>query len=679
MATVFRNGNDVLTSERNKKIQEGIWDFFCEKIEAHDLIKREGQENMALDIGDAINNQQHLIVEAGVGIGKSFAYIVPLILHHRYFGQPLIIATSTIALQEQLARDIQKVCGILHYPLEVVIAKGQTHYICQRRIDDLADSPLKKTLHEVIKTGGVERKDFGANISDSEWNKVRINNYRKKTCSLCCHLEYCHYISLRTKMRDTDQLIVCNQDLLTVHLQNEQRNGNGLLPQHSPIIVIDEAHNLEDKVRASLTTQFSQTSLINTIQSATAAIRSIGRDVSKKVVALEDIIQEFFQTLKVQVEKQISSNAEHVETGRFFFVASNEECKQIRKITAYLVSLDNDVQIESEWAKPTEAQRNAGNELTNLADRFPLCADAEKNIVWIEKNSNYTNLELCVCPGDIPARINRLFFQNSHKTILTSATLTNQKTGTVDVMYDYFVKQIGFNHCLVNNPMGYLADPKPSPFPYDQHAMIYYASDLPHPTKDKEKFIQQGSDRIIELLKLSGGRALILFTSKNDLNAVYDNLKDRNLPFALFKPENGSSQEKTLANFREDNTSVLLGTGAYWEGIDMAGDTLTNVIIFRLPFPVPDPIIDDKCKKAKDKLLEVLVPEMIVKLNQGVGRLIRSESDVGIVSILDPRLADSSNSVYRNIVWDALPIKNRTSDFLVLTDFYQCIVDGKAA
>ena len=147
------------------------------------------------------------------------------------------------------------------------------------------------------------------------------------------------------------------------------------------------------------------------------------------------------------------------------------------------------------------------------------------------------------------------------------------------------------------------------------------------------------------------------------------------LPYRILMQSEGASQERLLEQFRSDTDSVLLGSGAFWEGISIEGKALSNVVIFRLPFPVPDPIIEDKTKQAKNALMDVLVPEMIIKLKQGIGRLIRNFTDTGIVSIIDPRLADGSKSPYRDLTWDALPIKNRTSDIKALSAFYQSLFD----
>ena len=221
---------------------------------------------------------------------------------------------------------------------------------------------------------------------------------------------------------------------------------------------------------------------------------------------------------------------------------------------------------------------------------------------------------------------------------------------------------------------GYYQTPIPSPFNYDEHAMIYYTNDMPHPTKEHEEFLKAGIERLREILDISEGRALVLFTSKTDMYRVAQELRKSEFPYNVLVQAPGSSQEDVLNAFREDEHAVLLGTGSYWEGISVEGTTLSNLVIFRLPFAVPDPITAQKEEGKKDPLMEVRVPEMIIKLKQGVGRLIRNEDDKGIVSIIDSRMGDQSTVPYKEQVWDALPIKNRTSSMDEIRRFYNEVV-----
>lgn len=291
----------------------------------------------------------------------------------------------------------------------------------------------------------------------------------------------------------------------------------------------------------------------------------------------------------------------------------------------------------------------------------------KKNLYWLEQNNK--SVGIVSCPKNTAALVSRLYFENEkYRTIMTSATLTNTVYGSEEEKYAYFISNTGFP---IKNGKGFLSEPKPSPFPYDEHAMIYYCADLPHPTKQHKEFMDKAVNRLVELFEISHGKALVLFTAKSDLEQVYKLLSGMNLPYKILRQQGNSSQEKITGEFRENTDSVLLGTGAYWEGINIKGESLSNLIIFRLPFPVPDPIIQYKGSMAKDALMDVNVPEMILKLKQGIGRLIRNFDDKGIVSIVDPRLNDDSTAPYKDMVWAALPIHNRTSSLEEIRTFYR--------
>lgn len=293
--------------------------------------------------------------------------------------------------------------------------------------------------------------------------------------------------------------------------------------------------------------------------------------------------------------------------------------------------------------------------------------DLDKNLVWIERNGQ--GCSLVYCPKNTSELISSLYFSKNTRTILTSATLTGCAGGNLEAMYGYFIGNTGFPV----DGRGCLSEPKPSPYPYDEHAMIYYCDDLPHPTSERDDFIVEGTKRLVEILNISQGKALVLFTAKTDMESVYAILKEMDLPYKVMMQFPGSSQDKVLSEFKSDVNSVLLGTGAFWEGISIEGKSLSNLVIFRLPFPVPDPIIEYKASIAKDPLMEVRVPEMIIKLKQGIGRLIRNFTDTGIVSIIDPRLRDDKPQRYHDITWASLPIHRRTTSLRELKAFYDSL------
>lgn len=251
---------------------------------------------------------------------------------------------------------------------------------------------------------------------------------------------------------------------------------------------------------------------------------------------------------------------------------------------------------------------------------------------------------------------------------MTSATITNSKNENYEKDYAYFIKSVG-----LSGNRSIICESKISPFDYDKHAMIYYSDNMPHPTKERDTFLERSLEEIKKLLEISNGKTLILFTAKTDMQIVYEKLLNEKLPFNILMQQGNSNQKETLKKFREDTNSVLLGTGSYWEGINIEGASLSQVIIFKLPFPIREPIIDYKYSKSRNGLMEIAVPEMIIKLKQGIGRLIRSEEDKGIISIIDSRIGDTSTAPYKEVVWKSLPIKNRTNDIRKIKNFYEDI------
>ena len=480
-------------------IGEKVTSFFWDIAPEHGFELREGQQDMSFEIVDALIHNQHFAVEAGVGIGKSYGYLVPVLLYNKKTNKPVIVATSTIALQEQLWNDVHDIMPLLSTKPEVILAKGQTHYLCHKRANEYlntSDSIIPQELADGVAKGFEERKQFPTSLQQNIWDKVNIQRFSMRNCGSC--EKKCLYYAIRSQLRYTDGIVLCNQDFLTAHLRQVRRGLDGLINREADLIVVDEAHNLDDKVRSATTERINQGKLLGLIKSATNEVKPADRqNVYQETNDAQKEIRTFFDCLKAQVQHQIN--------------------------------------------------------------------DA------------------------------------------------------------------------------------------------------------KQAFIEQGVQRLIEVLDISGGKALVLFTAKSDMEEVYAILSQRDLPYKILMQQSGSSQDQVLNEFKENTDSVLLGTGAYWEGISIEGKSLSNVVIFRLPFPVPDPIINYKASIAKDALMDVNVPEMVIKLKQGIGRLIRNFTDTGIVCIIDRRLRDEPAERYHDITWSSLPIKNRTKSLDELRRFYNSL------
>ena len=671
------------TSEERKKRRKAelysmsgqVSTFFWDEAPQHGLEMREGQQDMSFEIVDALINDQHFAIEAGVGIGKSFGYLVPVLLYSKRMNKPVIIATSTIALQEQLWRDVHAVMPLLGLNRDVILAKGQTHYLCNKRADEYMCDPKADppdALKEGIQQGYEERKDFPEVLPQGVWDKVNVQRFSMKNCGSC--EKKCKYYKVRASLKYTDGVVLCNQDFLTQHLMKLRRGQDGLINAAADLLVVDEAHNLDDKVRSATTERFGQGMLFGMIKSAFYELRSFDQSsVSGEKREAESAIIAFYNCLKAQVQKQIDDADQDMRyADRFFFDQSGSAIELLTEMNAAIHNLSSSIQIYSSMDFRNNRSFAASDDLDAVSESLSELLDRiDDMLIWIEQHGS--NTELVYCPKNTKEIVSRLYFNGDERTILTSATLTNATSGSLEEQYSYFISNTGFPA----GDRGCLSEPKPSPYPYDEHAMIYYCDDLPHPTREHEAFIEKGVERLLEILSISNGKALVLFTAKTDMEEVYSILSEKNLPYKILMQQPGSSQDKVLNEFKEDTNSVLLGTGAYWEGISIEGKSLSNVIIFRLPFPVPDPIIEYKCSVAKDALMDVRVPEMIIKLKQGIGRLIRNFTDTGIVCIIDRRLRDEPPERYHDITWDSLPIKNRTSSLDELRKFYEGLPSAK--
>lgn len=665
--------NSPKEQEKKKKtdlqaIGEKVTSFFWDVAPEHGFEMREGQQDMSFEIADALIHDQHFAVEAGVGIGKSFGYLVPVLLYNKKMKKPVIVATSTIALQEQLWDDVHDVMPLLNTDPEVILAKGQTHYLCHKRANEylsMDGAVIPKELADGIEEGFQERKQFPPFLPQNIWDKVNIQRFSMRNCGPC--EKKCLYYAIRSQLRYTDGIVLCNQDFLTAHLRQIRRGQDGLINRDADLIVVDEAHNLDDKVRSATTERINQGKILGLIKSATNEVKPSDRqNVYAEANEAQRAIRTFFDCLKAQVQQQINNAQQDMRyADRFFFDDSAESIDLLRSMVDATKNAALSIQIYAsfEYHGRSTAASDDLDELTeNLTE---MIEELDDYLLWIERKGSQA--ELVYCPKNTREITKRLYFSGKARTILTSATLTNTTEGSLEDQYAYFISNTGFP----TDEHGCLSEPKPSPYPYDEHSMIYYCDDLPHPTKEHEAFIEQGVQRLLEVLDISGGKALVLFTAKSDMEDVYSILSQKELPYKVLMQQSGSSQDQVLKEFRKNTNSVLLGTGAYWEGISIEGKSLSNVVIFRLPFPVPDPIINYKASIADDALMDVNVPEMVIKLKQGIGRLIRNFTDTGIVCIIDRRLRDEPAERYHDIAWSSLPIKNRTKSLDELRRFYE--------
>ena len=506
------------TSEERKKrrkaelysMSEQVSTFFWDEAPQHGLEMREGQQDMSFEIVDALINDQHFAIEAGVGIGKSFGYLVPVLLYSKRMNKPVIIATSTIALQEQLWRDVHAVMPLLGLNRDVILAKGQTHYLCNKRADEYMCDPKADppdALKEGIQQGYEERKDFPEVLPQGVWDKVNVQRFSMKNCGSC--EKKCKYYKVRAALKYTEGVVLCNQDFLTQHLMKLRRGQDGLINAAADLLVVDEAHNLDDKVRSATTELFGQGMLFGMIKNAFYELRSSDQSsVSGEKREAESAIIAFYNCLKAQVQKQINEAEQDMRyADRFFFDQNGSAVELLTEMNAAIHNLSSSIQIYSSMDFRNNRSFAASDDLDAVSESLSELLDRiDDMLIWIEQRGS--NTELVYCPKNTREIVSRLYFNGDERTILTSATLTNATSGSLEEQYSYFISNTGFPV----GERGCLSEPKPSPYPYDEHAMIYYCDDLPHPTKEHEAFIEKGVERLLEILNISNGKALVLFT-----------------------------------------------------------------------------------------------------------------------------------------------------------------------
>ena len=335
--------------------------------------------------------------------------------------------------------------------------------------------------------------------------------------------------------------------------------------------------------------------------------------IDEKIKKYYEYLDQVFSELYKQKEEQDMKARKNDREIERYYVNCNIPALSKLKKCVHDISLEVSIQFGVEDSYKTRDVDNGIEELQEQEYFWEsmLKGDSE-DIFWMNAKGT-KEVILSSCPKNVNQLIEQLYFSDANfTTILTSATITSGSEEDYKDRYKYFSQNTNF-------PIekGYISEPKISPFNYDEHALIYYTENMPHPSKERNKFIAQGVEEIKQILEISKGKALILFTAKSDMQEVYEKLKEA-VPYNVLVQNAGSSQTDILKEFKRDVNSVLLGTGAYWEGISVEGTALSNLIIFWLPFPVPEPIIDYKIKAADNGLMEVLVPEMIIKLKQGM-------------------------------------------------------------
>jgi len=619
---------------------------------------RPQQQEMAVAVARALEEDRHLVVEAGTGVGKSLAYLVPAILFALEQHKKAIVSTHTINLQEQLLyKDIPILKKVLPVEFDAALMKGRQNYLCPRRLEralqsskELFTGPEDNELNRIAewasKTRDGSLSDLSIEPDPKVWAQVCSEAHicTQKTCG---QNPRCFYQQARKKLLAAD-VIVLNHTLLFVLLgdpkEQEERESGFLFP--NDFIIFDEAHRVEQVASKQIGVGVSQYGLRLTIQRLYNArtrkgLFTVMRDAAGVRLAVESIdgLEKFFDAVESKSD---------FRKGREFRVRGVDLVPDT--ITGRLVALQARI---AEVVKRADDEilkaelQEFGRRIRDARDGIAIFLEqsAPQHVYWVERTGKTAQfLSLNAAPIDLAPVLRRMIFRDNATCVMTSATLA---VGRADLAY--FRERIGATE----------AEPLQlgSPFDFQKQMKMFVVKKMPDP---REATYQKELERwIAHFVEKTGGCAFVLFTSYRDMQQVAGEMQK----FFVEKEMNllvqggGAPRSKLLEQFKSEPRSVLFGTDSFWGGVDVPGEALSNVIITRLPFAVPDtPLIEAKLElvqeRGGDAFTEYSLPEAILKLRQGVGRLIRTKSDHGIIVILDNRIVTKP---YGRAFMQALP------------------------
>ncbi|MDU5695338.1 ATP-dependent DNA helicase [Clostridium sp.] len=656
--------------DKRRRISDEIMNKIFEVIDSipnKGLEIREAQEDIMLNIVEAFKNKSNFLVEAGVGIGKSLSYLIPAILISKIYQRPCVIATGTIQLTEQLIEDVKLAEYILKCRVNVVIGKGQSNYPCIKRMIENVPEKYKKKFerYSLLVNDNVDKQNPNG-IDLNDWDKICVNGC---IFSGCKYNDDCYYYKIRKRMSTTTyfesypKIVIINQDLMISHFLKEENDFNGLLDQRMELLVIDEIHNLEEKTRSALTKEidirFIERTFNEYIRIITGTSKNM-RAIDKARGVKDDIVfllKNIFIKLKYKYLEKDKDDLERV----YIEKGDNSKCNELRnEIKMCLEDLDLAITFGNNVREHIERMYSSVVEKLSTINRFliVLGGDNSEDLIWGNLKSDYIKMKISISPKEIDKVVSRLIFRKNIPTIGLSATIATEINKDP---YEYIKSSIGFT--------GETDEIRKSPFPYENSRLLI-PNKLPNVHDRNEEYYQKISVKIVEIISNVKGGTLVLFTSKEDLKKVNEKLVNLvNEDISIYSDDSEHSQKEIIEEFKKVKKGVILGTGVFWEGISLKGDLLTCVIIVRLPFPVPDPVIEYKIEKASFEKDKVIVPEMITKLKQGSGRLIRTMSDKGILVLLDSRM-NENNYKHRNFILEAIPIKRIIKEISEVEKFF---------
>jgi len=611
---------------------------------------RHEQAEMAEAVQGSLLGGRHLVVEAGTGVGKSFAYLVPAMdMAARKAGKALV-STFTITLQEQLInKDIPfltRLKGVVPAGFTAVLAKGRGNYLCRRRLEFALRRQMG--LFDDFGSALCAIRDWAGQTEDGSlsdlhfvpkgqvWDAVRSEhgNCRGRKCP---YFPKCFYWRARRGLETAD-VIVANHALLFSDLVLREE-GTSILPDYKWVI-IDEAHNMEHVAEEHFGIQINSSAvrflldgLYNPRSHRGFLAGADSDDLVDAVVGAGEEARRFFRNIREWYEKTKNDNNGRCQKN---FVEDNLS-GYIQRVRAGLLSRAKQAGDDDEKSELTRYADKCTALMKDLQDF--LIQTKEGHVYWVEVGEGGRGtVVLRSAAVDVGPDVKRCLFDKFGSVIMTSATLSSGGASEGDE-FGFFAGRIGLAK--------YDGVRIGSPYDYERQVKIYIEKDLPDPNTDD--FVEKASEAVKRYIQQTQGRAFLLFTSYQMLEKFSEYLGGwlGENDIELLQQGVGVDRSALLTQFKRDNRSVLFGTDSFWQGVDVAGEALSNVIIVRLPFAVPDtPLLAGRLEKIRENggnpFVEYQLPSAIIKFKQGFGRLIRSKTDTGIIVILDSRVLNKS-------------------------------------
>ncbi|MBQ9786668.1 MAG: DEAD/DEAH box helicase [Lentisphaeria bacterium] len=605
--------------------------------------ERPQQLQMALAIAEALENGSNACIEAPTGVGKSFAYLIPLMNYALDSRRPVLISTETINLQHQLIeKDLPFLNSLTASGCVVALAKGRSNYLCRRRLAMLSGEqrdqllPLPQMVLETEKliddlaNGNDENYLHGIRDNSRIWHLVcsESGNCAGPKCEF---YRNCYYFKARRQWDEAD-VVVANHALFLTDLAIRRESGNGgaLLPDYGAVL-IDEAHTLENNAAAHLGIHLARTAMLSMVNRFYNPAHAKGLFMRQGAIMLElrglaqqarDEIYGFFHYYEERLKKENSNSLRLNEK-------VPDPCPEelIRLLSAMAEKLDRHIEEEENESFRTELAAGA-DKCRSYADMLAVFSMRQMSDAVYYIESEQESIVCNAAPLNVAQLLSELLFNGDLPVLLCSATLTANDS------FDHFISRTGFS--------GGQTLKLDSPFSPEQ-AQLLIKRNMPEPTS--ENYLYSLASSIGELVSENHGNAFVLFTSYQSMNFCRQALQERfamqGLP--LLVQGEGITRSQMLYSFKSTPGSVLFGTDSFWTGVDVPGDNLTLVIITRLPFASPgSPITAARMERieaeGKSSFFHYSLPEAVLKFRQGAGRLIRTKSDRGKVAVLDSRI-----------------------------------------